>query len=167
MTRNVTSRKNLTSSQVLAVRALSQGLFNDQAASSANVSVRQLQRWLKEPVFRAAVAESRLAHFGAAASALSHVAAEAVATLASIMRNPKSGTVAQVRASSAILSHCLKTTELLSVTQRIDGLEETLNEVREMQTEDRQPRSQGRTFASGWGDDDTTDDQEDSADEAQ
>jgi len=108
----------------VAIGALLTNPTHEGAARAAGVSESTLARWLREPVFAAAVREARRRALEQALGALSAATAEAVETLHAMLG--AEGEAVRVRAAVAILEHALRGAEVTDLEERIAALESAL-----------------------------------------
>lgn len=113
----------LTPKQAQAVEALLQGQPMARAAAAAAVNERTLRRWVREPVFRAALLEARREAFGQAVGLTQRYAPVAVATLVKVMNDASAPASAKVTAAAVVLKFGREGIELDDLAGRVDALE--------------------------------------------
>ena len=113
----------LTPKQEQAILALLVQPNIEQAARSANVGLRSLHRWLKDPVFDAAYREARRTAFRQSVARMQQASSAAVSTLLKIMLEPSSPPSTRVRAADVVLNHANKAIEVEDLEARISELE--------------------------------------------
>ena len=106
------------------VAVLAAGRTIDEAAAAGAVSSRTVDRWLRDPEFRAAVHEARGALLEKAIGRAAALATEAIDTLGTIMRDPNSADAVRVSASRAVVDSSLRGREHLELVTRIAQLEQ-------------------------------------------
>ena len=93
------------------------------AAKVAGVSVVTLNRWLKEPTFKAAYMEARRESVSQAVAQLQQAGGRAVAVLVEIMEDTEAPTSSRVAAAGKVLDTSIKAVELDDLAARIKALE--------------------------------------------
>ena len=106
--------------------ALARGLSNADAARSAGLSPRTVNRKMTEPEFKRRVAQLRTQLTEQAVGSLADAAVEAVATLRKLLK-AKSDTI-RLGSSRAILENTMKMRESAELAGRLDELEVRLQE---------------------------------------
>jgi hypothetical protein len=113
----------LTGPQATAIAALLQEPTMQRAAEVAGVSVRTLQRWVKEELFRRALLRARREAFGQAVGLTQRLAPLAVATFAQVMKDPQAPAAAKVSAAVALLKFGREGIEMEDFAERLEALE--------------------------------------------
>lgn len=113
----------LTAKQEQAIVALLVQPNIEQAARAAQVSIRTMHRWLKEPVFDAAYREARRTAFRQSVARMQQASSAAVSTLLKIMLDSTAPPSTRVRAADVIMTHANKAIELEDLETRIAELE--------------------------------------------
>jgi hypothetical protein len=117
------SSSNLTAKQEQAILALLTQPNIEQAARTADVSIRTLHRWLKDSDFDAAYREARRVAFRQSVARLQHGSSAAVSTLLKVMLELSTPPSTKVRAADSVLNHAAKAIELEDLEARISDLE--------------------------------------------
>ena len=117
------SKENLGAKKEAAVLALLSSRSVEDAARAANVAVRTLYRWLKEPDFCAAYREAKRTSFAQAVARLHQMSSAAVSTLGKVMVDPATPPSAKIRAADSILNHTARAIELDDIEARLSVLE--------------------------------------------
>ncbi len=124
MADNGTQSANLTPLQQRAVAALLGARDVREAAKTAGVSERTLWRWLKEPVFAAALKQATQTCIEQATRRLVGGTQEALDTLWQVMKDDKAPSSARLRAATAWLDYHHTFRELDDIEARLAALEE-------------------------------------------
>jgi hypothetical protein len=106
-----------------AIAALLTQRNHEEAAQSAGVSKRTLNRWLKTPVFQSAYLEARRAVMFQANARLQQASSAAVSTLVKVMVDPSTPASARVRAADCILARGNQGLENEDLDTRLSALE--------------------------------------------
>jgi hypothetical protein len=106
-----------------AVLALLTARSVEEAAKVADVPVRTLHRWMKEPDFNAAYRAAKREAYGQAIARLHQMASAAVSTLGKVMVDPGTPPATKVRAADSILNHTTKAIEIEDIEARVAELE--------------------------------------------
>lgn len=115
--------ENLTERQQQAIIALlSKGTIAG-AARSAGVGERTLHTWLGDPTFIEAYRAARRESVRAATAALQRASADAVTTIASIMRDKTAPPAVRLSAARSVLELALQGLELDDVLARLAAVE--------------------------------------------
>lgn len=115
---------SLTPKQYKAIIALISEDTHQEAAEAAGISPSTLRRWQKQPAFRA---EYRAERRRLMETAVGLLQSKAMAAVEALERNLNCGVASvEVRAASAILDRALKGVELYDIVERIEALEEVL-----------------------------------------
>ena len=115
----------LSGKQITALSALLRERTIEDAAERAQVHERTIRRWLKDPFFGEAYRQARRDAVAIATGRLQQVAAEAVTTLQSVMRDDTAPAPARVSAAKTVLELAVKAIEIEDLTARIEVLEAT------------------------------------------
>jgi hypothetical protein len=116
--------KNLTSRQLKTVKALATCGEISQAAQAAGVSRDTLYRWLRNPVFQAAMDEAIRSALGDLSRSLVALGHKAVSTMDAAMSDDQASPGAKVRVADVVLSRLLQLRELFDLEERVSQLEE-------------------------------------------
>ncbi|MDP9356396.1 MAG: hypothetical protein M3R02_14145 [Chloroflexota bacterium] len=114
---------HLTPKQRKAVEALLTTGEVTAAAQAAGVSKDSIYRWLKEPLFLAAVREAEAKALDDLSRLLVRLGRTAAATLAKTMGDPVAPYLTRVRAADAVLGRLLQLRELATLEARVAELE--------------------------------------------
>src|SRR5437016_3063067 len=114
---------NLTAKQEQAILTLLTQPNIEQAARTADVSIRTLHRWLKDSAFDAAYRETRRVAFRQSVARLQHGSSAAVSTLVKVMLDPATPPSTKVSAADRILNHAAKAIELEDIDARMSEVE--------------------------------------------
>ncbi len=114
----------LTAKQRKAVEALLVTGEVTAAAREAGVSKDSLYRWLKQPLFLAAVRETEARALDELSRLLVRLGRTAAATLAKAMSDPAAPYPTRVRAADATLGRLLQLRELATLEARVAELEQ-------------------------------------------
>jgi hypothetical protein len=106
-----------------AVLALLTARSVEEAARVADVPVRTLHRWMKEPAFDAAYRQAKRDAYGQAIARLHQMSSAAVSTLGKVMVDPATPPATRVRAADSILNHTTKAIEIQDIEARVTELE--------------------------------------------
>ena len=117
----------LTPKQRKAVAALLTTGEVTAAAREAEVSKDTLYRWLKQPVFLAAVRQAEAAALDELSRLLVRLGRTATATLAKAMGDPAAPYPTRVRAADAALGRLLQLRELATLEARVTELERSIS----------------------------------------
>jgi hypothetical protein len=110
-----------------AIAALLTEPNHEAAAKSAGVSPATLQRWLRNPKFKAMFRAARRAVLEGAIGLLQNAA---VASVEALTRNLTCGKPAsEIRAAEVILTHAAKGLEMFDLAERVEELKETVDRV--------------------------------------
>jgi hypothetical protein len=112
-----------TRKQEAAIAALLSHRSIEQSAHAINVAPNTLLRWLKEPDFKRAYREARLASFGQAVARMQQASGAAVSSVLRIMVDTNAPASTRLRAADIILDRTLKSIELEEIEARITELE--------------------------------------------
>jgi hypothetical protein len=125
MAANGSDTKELTPRQRAAIAALiaptARGVAG--AAEAAGVSETQLYRWMKQPAFRAALAEAQGAAIEDATRRLTGLAGQAIEVLAKVMADEEATDTVRVRAATSVIELLLRLKDALDFEQRLQALE--------------------------------------------
>ncbi|MFI9466808.1 helix-turn-helix domain-containing protein [Streptomyces sp. NPDC052492] len=106
-----------------AVAALAAGEPVSVAADRAGVSRRTVQRWQTDPTFAAEVRALRSQILDDTAGRLASAAADAVATLATLVNDPEQPGHVRVKAGDVLLRALLPVREHVDIEQRLAAIE--------------------------------------------
>jgi len=113
----------LTPQQRLAVDALAAGQGLEKSAIAAGVSLRTLHRWRKRPEFAAGLRAADADHMSQTARILNAASSGAIMLLLTVMNDKDTAMIIRLRAASDILKHRAAFYELVTVSGRLDALE--------------------------------------------
>jgi len=116
-------RRPLNGRQVSAITRLLAGDRVSLVAEAVGVSERQLWRWLKQPDFRAALAEAQGAAMTTAAAALVGLCLQATDTVEAILADDTATRAVRLRAAALVLEYARQYHELDGLERRISELE--------------------------------------------
>ncbi|MFE7237910.1 helix-turn-helix domain-containing protein [Streptomyces sp. NPDC057580] len=106
-----------------AVAALAAGESLTAVAAKAGVSRRTIQRWQTDPAFATEVRDVRAQVLDDTAGRLAAAAADAVATLATLVADPEQPGHVRVKASDVLLRALLPVREHVDLEQRLAAIE--------------------------------------------
>jgi len=112
--------------QEAAIEALLSQRNQEEAAKTAGVSKRTLNRWLRMPAFQAAYREARRAAMSQANARLQQAASAAVSALLKVMVDPTTPAAARVRAADCVLARGNQGLENEDLHVRLASVERTL-----------------------------------------
>ncbi|MDP9355721.1 MAG: hypothetical protein M3R02_10665 [Chloroflexota bacterium] len=121
--RTLRTSPHLTPKQRKAVEALLTTGEVTAAAQAAGVSKDSIYRWLKEPLFLAAVREAEAKALDDLSRLLVRLGRTAAATLAKAMGDAAIPPATRVRAADAVLGRLLQLRELATLEARVAELE--------------------------------------------
>lgn len=117
------NHSDLTDKQRRAIVALLSEPTTKRAAEVAKVGETTVHRWLNDPVFSAALKESRARVFESTLAALQGASARAVETLLDVMKDKKAQASARVSAAKTVLELAIKGRDQLELGERLAYLE--------------------------------------------
>jgi phage terminase small subunit len=115
--------QTLSTKQRKALTALLQTGEVATAATSAGVSRDTIYRWMKDPVFAAAVRQAEAEALDEVSRVLIRLARSAVVTLAAAMADREGPMGPRVRAADITLNRLLQIRELATMEERLAALE--------------------------------------------
>jgi len=107
-----------------AILALLTSRSVEEAARVADVPIRTLYRWLKEPEFDAEYRRAKRIAFGQAISRLQQGSGAAATVMLKLMADPATPASTRLRAADCILEHAKSAIELEDVEARVAALEQ-------------------------------------------
>jgi hypothetical protein len=118
------------------ILALLEHCTEEKAATSLGISTSTIRRWLKKPEFQKLYRKARLDVFSHVMGRAQYMAPLAIATLTTVMTDPKAPSEARFRASRFLLKHA-NTFRLEELTARVESMkaqrdieaEETANDI--------------------------------------
>ncbi len=110
-----------------AVAALITSSSITEAAQAVGIGERTLFTWLQDADFKEQYRQARREVVGQALANLQRVSSLAVSTLSEIMEDKKAPATSRVSASKAVLELAIRAVELEDVIQRLEALEEEVN----------------------------------------
>ncbi|MGH2537505.1 MAG: hypothetical protein ACRDHL_08940 [Candidatus Promineifilaceae bacterium] len=122
------ANSGLTAKQRRVIEALLSGLTKGQAAAAAGVAPRTMSRWLALPAFQAELSAASDDAVRDATRRLVGTLDTAISVLQDVMDNPAERAAARLRAAELVISRGQALLELRELAQRIQALEERLNE---------------------------------------
>src|SRR5262245_21736376 len=117
------SQNELTDKQRRGIAALLSETTTKAAAEAAKVSEVTIHRWLNDPIFSAALKESRERVFESTLAALQGASSKAVETLLDVMKDEKAQPSARVSAAKTVLELAIKGRDQLELGERLAYLE--------------------------------------------
>jgi hypothetical protein len=117
------SRAKLGRKKEAAIAALLTQRNTEEAARVANVGLRTLYRWQKDPEFDAAYRAARRAAFGQTTARLQQGSSAAATILMKLMLDANTPASTRVRAAEIIVIHASKAIEIEDVEARVADLE--------------------------------------------
>ena len=124
----MTKLKKLNKNQEKFLIALMESTSIMEASKQAGVSNVTGHNYLNDPTFKAEYARIRRETFQLATNKLQQSAVQAVEVLNNIMVDDENPASSRVQASRAVLENAYKAYEMDDLQQRIEQLEELLNE---------------------------------------
>jgi hypothetical protein len=119
------SRAKLGRKKETAIAALLAQRNTEEAARVANVGLRTLYRWQKDPEFDAAYRAARRAAFGQTTARLQQGSSAAATILMKLMLDANTPASTRVRAAEIIVIHASKAIEIEDIEARVAELEKT------------------------------------------
>jgi hypothetical protein len=119
------SRAKLGRKKEAAIAALLTQRNTEEAARVANVGLRTLYRWQKDPEFDAAYRAARRAAFGQTTARLQQGSSAAATILMKLMLDANTPASTRVRAAEIIVIHASKAIEIEDIEARVAELEKT------------------------------------------
>ena len=117
--------QQLSPKQRKAVEALLTTGEVKAAAAAAGIHRDTLHRWLKEPIFLAAVRQAEAVALDELSRVLVGLGRTAVATISKAMSDPITPVATRVRAADVALARLLQLRELAQLEARVQALEQT------------------------------------------
>jgi|SRR5215475_9001509 len=117
------NHNDLTDKQRRAIAALLSEPTTKAAAETAKVGETTIHRWLNDPIFSAALKESRERVFESTLAALQGASSKAVETLLDVMKDEKAQPSARVSAARTMLELAIKGRDQLELSERLAYLE--------------------------------------------
>jgi hypothetical protein len=114
---------DLSDKQRRAIAALLSEPTTKKAAEAAKVGETTIHRWLNDPIFSAALKESRERVFESRLAALQGVSGRAVETLLDVMTDKTAQPSARVSAAKTVLELAIKGRDQLELSERLAYLE--------------------------------------------
>ncbi|HML75431.1 MAG TPA: helix-turn-helix domain-containing protein [Anaerohalosphaeraceae bacterium] len=130
------NKDSISPKQEQAILALLDSKSIREAARKAQVSERQLFRWIKEPVFDAAYRKARAKIFETSVSRLQAVSTKAIDTLEKVLDSKKAHPSTKVSAARCVLENVRKAVELDELSVKLENIERALHE---FETKDKRP----------------------------
>jgi phage terminase small subunit len=125
MPQNLTPKRLSPRQQRAVVALLSTGEVK-AAAAEAGITRETLHRWLRDPVFLAAVREAEAEALDELSRLLVRLGRTAVGTIARAMSDPATPAATKVRAADVALSRLLQLRELAQLEARVQALEQAV-----------------------------------------
>ena len=107
-----------------AIIALLTSRSVEDAARAADVPLRSLYRWLKEPEFDAAYRKAKRAAFGQAVSRLQQGTGAAAAVMLKLMVDSGVPASTRLRAADCVFTHAKSAIEMEEIEARVAALEQ-------------------------------------------
>ena len=120
--------KPLRANQRRAVEAILQGMTRQQAAAAAGVLPATLSQWLAQPNVRTHLNEQSSLVLKDASIRLKATVDDAITILRDAMGNEEYSPAVRLRAADMTITHALKLLETADLLERIELLEEKLDE---------------------------------------
>lgn len=117
------SRAKLGRKKETAIAALLAQRNTEEAARVANVGLRTLYWWQKDPEFDAAYRAARRAAFGQTTARLQQGSSAAATILMKLMLDANTPASTRVRAAEVIVIHASKAIEIEDIEARVSALE--------------------------------------------
>ncbi len=117
------TNNGLTARQSRALTAMMTSQSVVEAAKTAGVSERTLQRWLDDPAFRKELSERQSEAVTTVTRRLVTLADQAVNTINEVLTDPDIPAATRLRAAESVLSNLLKLRELVDLEARVARLE--------------------------------------------
>jgi len=118
------SREILSGKKEEALLALLTARNVEDAARMADVPLRTLYRWMKEPLFDAEYRKAKRAAFGQAISRLQQGSGAAATTMLKLMVDTNVNASTRLRAADCVFTHAKSAIELEEVEARVAALEQ-------------------------------------------
>lgn len=115
--------KWLTAKQVHTIACMLESRNSQEAAKQAGISARTLARWMEQPAFAAAVAESESALIDYAMRRLMLLQDQSVDTIRDLMSDVTKPATVRLRAAGMVLENMIRLRELRQVEARLTALE--------------------------------------------
>ena len=125
MSENVTENE-LTPKRQKAIAALMTCRTVRDAAKTAEISERELYRWLRDATFQAALKRAGQEAIDAAIRRLDTLTGTAIDTLEKTMKSKKATASVHVRAADIVLARLLNLKELSDLEARVTAIEENV-----------------------------------------
>ena len=118
------SVEKLGAKKEAAILALLTARSIEEAARAADVPMRSLYRWLKEPEFDAAYRRAKRMAFGQAVSRLQQGTGAAAAVMLKMMADPATPASTRLRAADCVFCHAKSAIEIEEIEARVAALEQ-------------------------------------------
>ena len=118
------SAEKLGAKKEAAILALLTARSVEDAARAADVPMRSLYRWLKEPDFDAAYRRAKRMAFGQAVSRLQQGTGAAAAVMLKLMADPATPAATRLRAADCVFCHAKSAIEIEEIEARVAALEQ-------------------------------------------
>ena len=118
------SEENLGGKKEAAILALLTSRSVEDAARAADVPVRTLYRWLKEPEFDTEYRRAKRAAFGQAVSRLQQGTGAAAAVMLKLMADTATPASTRLRAADCVFGHAKSAIEMEEIEARVAALEQ-------------------------------------------
>ena len=118
------SAEKLGTKKEAAILALLTARGVEEAARVADVPMRTLYRWLKDPVFDAAYRRAKRIAFGQAVSRLQQGTGAAAAVMLKLMADASTPASTRLRAADCVFSHAKSAIEMEEIEARVTALEQ-------------------------------------------
>ncbi len=121
-------KTKLKAAQKRALLVLAQGGSVQDALAAAQVSRRTIERWRRLPEFVAALRDAESAALMRLSRRLSNASDKAVSVLLSVLDDKSASDQARIRAAQIILTARREFGELVTLSERVETLEQRMNE---------------------------------------
>lgn len=139
----MTRPRSLSHRQRLAIEALVEGQSKSEACVAAGVQPCTLSRWMRDSLFKAALAEAQGEVLGDVSRRMASGACDMLAVLESIAKDKTLQAGVRARAALGWLSQLWKAEELYELAQRVAAIEERLEVADAVREQNRQGRASG------------------------
>ena len=117
-------REKVGTKQEAAILALLTTRSVEEAARTANIPLRTVYRWLKEPEVDAAYRKAKRSAFGQSIARLQQGSGTAASTMLKIMIDPSVPPSTRLRAADCVFGHAKNAIELEGIEARLAALEQ-------------------------------------------
>ena len=124
----MTRPRNISHRQQLAIEALAEGKTKREASVAAGVQPCTLSRWMREKLFRAALAQAQGEVLGYVVRRMGGAAGDMLVVLEAIAADKNMAAATRVRAALGWLTQLWRAEELHELAARIEALESRMRE---------------------------------------